>query len=351
MKKIILSLLTIALLNGQGTNYFVDNFLKFSTAYGSFSLSSPYQNDQSFEFSNGQVSDDTEEFEFNYTYTFGIRKIARFGYETKAKKFYDGSEKAGNESVTIGAVPGWEYLIKHSQVRSFGKTYNDSEYWLRYVAEKYVLKGQYSNFGLEGLKFSQLDARYRKSVGNFSFTVGTAFRGRPIVIEPNIDWQEEFGDAWWELAYEFGYIDEWYWIDNYSGDYYWYDSNGNLISETDAFFYESYFDGIINNYYTSQIIDLGWQWETSLALGVEYYTYTDKWWLHVWGTILPLHTKVTSDVQVTEGIDHDIGLIFGWKITPHIGIFTEGRHLSYFTTDRGNDTHYELKAGLNYTFF
>ena len=45
-------------------------------------------------------------------------------------------------------------------------------------------------------------------------------------------------------------------------------------------------------------------------------------------------------------IDHDIGLVAGWKLNRNFGIFGEGRHLSYWGIDS-----YELKAGLNFTFF
>ena len=57
-----------------------------------------------------------------------------------------------------------------------------------------------------------------------------------------------------------------------------------------------------------------------------------------------------ADVE-DRGIDHDVGLIFGWKLTKHLGIFTEGRHLSYFSTKVGDCIHYDFKAGLNYMFF
>lgn len=45
-------------------------------------------------------------------------------------------------------------------------------------------------------------------------------------------------------------------------------------------------------------------------------------------------------------IDHDCGIIAGWKLTKHFGIFGEGRYISYWGIDS-----YEFKAGLNYTFF
>ena len=34
---------------------------------------------------------------------------------------------------------------------------------------------------------------------------------------PFNDWLQENGDQWWELAYDYGYNDEFYWIDEYAG--------------------------------------------------------------------------------------------------------------------------------------
>ena len=50
-------------------------------------------------------------------------------------------------------------------------------------------------------------------------------------------------------------------------------------------------------------------------------------------------------------MDHDIGIIFGYKLSKHIGVFTEGRHLSYFNTKDAKNEHFELKTGLNFTIF
>ena len=351
MRKFILSVLMSSIMFG---GYFSDNFLKFSTVYGSASLSSPYQPKETIKFTGSEIEEETEDVGYDYNLSFGIRKIARFGYEQKLKNFYDGSERVGNENVTVGAVPGWEYLFKYSKVRQFGNEFNETEYWLRYVGSWFALKGQYSEFGEEGLTYGQIDLKHRKELGGFDFTSGLSFRGHPVVISPEINWVEEFGDAWWELAYYMDYTDEWYWVDeeNGIGDYYWYNSEGELITDTDIFFYENLFEGIANEYHDSFIIDHGWQWEASAAIGVDYYKYTDKLWFHAWGTILPLHYGVTEFADVKDrGIDHDVGIIFGWKATPHIGIFTEGRHLSYFSVGEEKSEHYELKAGLNYMFF
>ena len=42
---------------------------------------------------------------FDYSAAFGIRKIARFGYENKANTFYNGTESSYGDAATIGLSP------------------------------------------------------------------------------------------------------------------------------------------------------------------------------------------------------------------------------------------------------
>ena len=185
MKKLLLLLFTISTLFGNeedGGNYFVDNFLKYSTFYTSVSLESPFAPKQKFSVNTGEgtFQEVTEEIENSYNLSFGIRKLARFKYQSKGKNFYDGSENELSDIATLGAVSGWEYQFKWSSIRSFGEEFVDSESWIRYLGNNFVVKGSYVNFGREDLEFGQLDARWRKPVGNnWNFTVGGNFRGHP----------------------------------------------------------------------------------------------------------------------------------------------------------------------------
>ena len=56
MKKLLLLLFTISTLfgNEEGGNYFVDNFLKYSTFYTSVSLESPFAPKQKFSVNTGE---------------------------------------------------------------------------------------------------------------------------------------------------------------------------------------------------------------------------------------------------------------------------------------------------------
>lgn len=97
--------LTTSLLFG---GYFSDNFLKYSTFYASMSLESPFTPQQKFSVNpeEGTFSETTEEVRTSYNASLGIRKLARFKYQTKKSNFYDGSEKNLSDVATIGAVSG-----------------------------------------------------------------------------------------------------------------------------------------------------------------------------------------------------------------------------------------------------
>ena len=45
-------------------------------------------------------------------------------------------------------------------------------------------------------------------------------------------------------------------------------------------------------------------------------------------------------------MDNDVGLVAGFKLGKHLGVFGESRSLSYWGIES-----YEVKAGVNYVFF
>jgi hypothetical protein len=361
MKKLLVALLTITgLLFSEGTseekkknNYFKDNFLKYSTFYFSVGLDSPFAPAHTFKVDNdaGTFEETTREVEASYNLTIGVRKLARFKYQVKKNNFYDGSENELSEKALIGAVSGWEYQAKYSAIRAFGQEFINTESWIRYLGDQYVVKAAYVNFGREDLEFGQLDARYRKSIGsNWNFTAGASFRAHPAYgQDPFSDWVQSVCNACWpELAYYYGYTNEEYDLPDNDHDYIWYGPDGNIVADTDEEFYEYVYGDLIHQYNESVVNALGYQWESSLAIGVDYYLYEKKYWVHGWATIIPYSYGLTDhSFQYEKGdIDLDLGLIAGIKFNKHIGLFGEGRYLSYFGIDS-----YTVKAGLNYTFF
>ena len=75
MKKLIISLLLFSTL---AAGYFEDNFLKYSTFYGSVSLNSPLKTSSKWELTDNGIQDTSEEILYDYNISFGLRKIARF---------------------------------------------------------------------------------------------------------------------------------------------------------------------------------------------------------------------------------------------------------------------------------
>ena len=349
MRKFILGVLILSITFG---GYFSDNFLKYSTFYTSVSLESPFTPKQKFAVNTqeGTFEETTEEVQGSYNLSLGIRKLARFKYQSKKGNFYDGSENELSDVATIGAVSGWEYLVKYSSIRSFGEEFVDTESWVRYLGDKFVIKGSYANFGREDLEFGQLDVRLRKSLGtSWNFTGGVNFRGHPAYgLFPFDKWLKDNDNHWWELAYLYGYHDESYEVGTEMSDYNWFDENDDLVASTDGEFYEYYYGDLIQEYNEDEVNKIGWQYEASAVLGVDLYKYTKNLWLHSWVSVMPFSKGLTPhSFKYNKGdIDHDIGLVAGWKFNRSLGIFGEGRHLSYWGIDS-----YELKAGLNFTFF
>ena len=348
MKALLISLLLSTAFGG----YFSDNFLKYSTFYTSISVESSYEPKQQFAVDPeaGTFIETTEEVEGSYNLSIGVRKLARFKYQIKKANFYDGSENELSEVATLGAVSGWEYLLKWSSIREFGEEFVDSESWIRYIGDWFVVKGTYANFGREDLEFGQLDLRYRKPIGqSWNFTSGMSLRGHPAYgLFPFNDWLQDNNGHWWELAYNFGYQDEQYIVEGDITDYYWYNESGDLVADSDDEFYEYYYGDLIAQYNEDEIDKLGWQYESSIVLGIDYYKYEKQWWVHGWATVIPFSKGLTPHAfKYKKGaIDYDLGLITGWKLNKSFGIFGEGRYLSYWGIDS-----YEIKAGINYTFF
>jgi len=220
------------------------------------------------------------------------------------------------------------------------------------LGDNFVVKGAYLNYGRENLEFGQIDVRYRKTIGsNWNFTGGLNFRAHPAYgQDPFRDWVQNPENDWWELAYYYGYSDELYDVGNGFSDYIWTGPDGDIVAETDGEFYE-YIYGDLIYLYNEEVVDaLGYQWESSIALGIDFYHYDRKNWVHSWLTIMPYHYGLTDysfsyDTSETK-VDIDFGIVAGMKVNKHFGLFGEARYLSYFGIDS-----YTIKAGLNYTFF
>ena len=422
LKKIIIGLLVTSSLFAENEIW---KFFKYSTAYASFSLNAPRHQDDRFAIvgglSTGQLEFKREkrELEPDFQKSLGIRKIGRFKYEPKrgvknagnGGTWYDGSEQSANENATFGPVKGWEFLAKWSEGRQWGDDYLNQEYWLRYVGEWFMIKGGYTELGLEDVQYVHGDFRIKKSIGGLNISAGVKHRQHPVYgFDAAILDTTWYRGQWWNFAEDAFGIDDNMWFDptmqdedgnwlkqqlyeydpatgelreiegagplwNEGGEYWghdwlWRDDDGRIFAYTDREYFLYHFPGMIEEYIHEVKTDLGFQRETSLVLGGDFYHYADNWWLHAWGNWMPYHyghdtysyhnadsykqhkddKRLPHLFEFSEPSwkawnDYDIGAIFGVKIKDNLGVFAEGRYLYYW-----DKPAYDLKFGVNYQF-
>ena len=428
LKKIIGLFFTMSLVIGQGG---LVDFFKYSTAYGSFSLNAPRHQDDRFAIVGGlstgilEVKRTERELEPDFQTSFGLRKIGRFNYEPKrgvknagnGGTWYDGTEQNANESSSFGPIKGWEYLIKFSEGRQWGNDYKNQEYWLRYIGDWIMVKGGWTELGLEDIAYGQADLRlhWTPDVLNdkLHLSIGLKHRQHPVYgFDAMILDTTWYKGNWWDFAEDAFGIDDNAWfteeyyndgngnldqdiqlyeIDPNTGelreiegggpfwnddgrfvgvDWLWRDANGKIFAYTDREYFLYHFPRMLEGYMGRLKKDLGYQSETSLVLGIDWYHYDESWWLHAWGNWLPYHyghtdyayhnaahyaTHLEEGGEPSEFMfmkpmwhswnDYDFGAIFGVKLKDNLGVFTEGRYLNYWERPA-----YDIKFGMNYQF-
>ena len=418
MKKIIIGFLLSTVLFGQDI---VTNFFKYSTVYAGFNLVSPMHQDDRYKLvpvdEDGNpswgsttviVQKDKRELKPDYDIAFGIRKIARFHYEGKrgvknagvGGDWYKGMADASpNEAATIGRVKGFEYLVKYMEHRRWDMKHASQEYQLRYLGDWFVMKLKYADLGLEEIRYGQGDLRLRKEfitdIGSFNISFGIGGRTHPAYgFAPTVIDSSWYTSAWWEFASdEFGVEDKFYWGDtdgdgvgdsgvgiydqttgDYIGyvgsDYRWFDADGNLMAMTDREFYQYHFPSLLEKWFDKQLRGLGNQREISVSLGLDWYQYTENFWIHAWGSLYPYHYGVDKfsyhnaaawkeheedgkapeefmfmDPMWHDWYDYDLGAVIGFKLQENLGFYVEGKYLNYWERPA-----YDIKVGLNYQF-
>ena len=429
MKKLLIGLLiSVNLLSAENELW---KFFKYSTAYASFSLNAPRHQDDRFAIIGGlstgqlQVGRTERELKPDFQTSFGLRKIGRFNYEPKrgvknagvGGTWYDGSESNANESATFGPVKGWEYLIKWSEGRQWGNEYLNQEYWVRYTSDWWMAKIGWTELGLEELEYGQGELRFKWTPpivdDKINLSIGVKHRQHPVygfdAMVLDTTW---YKGQWWNFAEDAFGIDDNMWFDstminpdsptgwdsrtlyevdpetgeirevegsgpfwNEGGEYWghdwlWRGVDGKIFAYTDREYFVYHFPRMLEKYIGGVKKNLGYQSETSLVIGVDWYHYGDSWWLHGWGNWLPVHyghskhayhNAAQYQTHLEEGgeasdfmymdpmwhdwNDYDIGAILGVKIKENLGVFTEGRYLYYWERPA-----YDIKFGLNYQF-
>jgi hypothetical protein len=404
-------------------------FFKYSTAYASFSLNAPRYQDDTFSIVGGLSTGDLVvertkgELKPDFQKSFGLRKIGRFKYEPKrgvksagkGGTWYDGSESNYNESATFGPVSAWEYLIKYSQGRQWGNDYLNQEYWVRYTGDWFMAKVGWTKLGLEDINYGQGDLRLKWSPevtdNKIHLSFGFKHRQHPVygfdAMVLDTTW---YRGSWWAFAEDAFNVDDNRWVDasmldedgnfiqgeselleyrngewvpiegagpfwNEGGEYWghdwlWRDEAGNVFAYTDREYFVYHFPGMLENYIGGVKKNLGYQSETSIVLGLDFYHYDENWWIHTWGNWLPYHYGHTkhsyhnaslyqkhledgeepyefeySDNGWATWNDYDMGAILGVKVKDNLGLFAEGRYLLYWERPA-----YDIKLGINYQF-
>ena len=332
------------------------DFFSNATIYGAANVSTPYLN------GNNNFEDD-------YRYNLGIRKIALYDYQTR-DKFYKGNEQSLSDKAIIGAVNGVEYLFSASFVRNRGYEYLDQEYWLKWSNNAFITKFKYINKESRDLQFADYDARFRLNLDKVNISLGGSIKGHPVYGHPAI-W--DYDGAWFELAWDYGYEDfevplndlnengiiddyylwietdpvteEGYWVHFYEGiNYFWEDPEGNYVAGSDEEFYQYHYPHLVEMYNRDNKTK-EWQAEASVVVGLDILLGNDNYHSHIWVNAFPYSVGLTDKAYNGDDIQYDVGMLIGTKLNEHIGVFIEGVKTNFY-----NRNEYYVSTGINWRF-
>jgi len=329
--------------NAQGLH----KIFKYSTFYAAVNGGTSLGDDQIWSVTSGTLEEDVIETPFDYTFSLGIRKIKRFGYENRANTFYNGTENSYSDAATIGRVDGFEYLFEADFVRRLGVNYTNQHHFVRYVADSWVAKVEYLEDGFADIKYFEASERFRIKVreGKLSFNGGLVQRlAEPYGFNPLEDWILDNGT----LHYTYLALQEGYSV-SLDGEY--FSPEGDLVANSQAVWEEVVIPEVINNYVEKQRNSISNIVEYSAVLGLDYYHFTKDFWFHTWGNIMPYHLDTDNEYsyhKFNEGqwVDYSLGLIYGYRFNKSFGIFVEGKYNKYW-----NRKWHNFSVGLNYVIF
>ena len=220
MKKLLILLFFIPLIS-----FSQNKLIKFSTFYAGVNGGTSISDIETFSVTNG-LETSIIQTPYDYNITLGIRKIARFGYENKAQTFYDGTETSWSDGANVGKRNGLEYLFEITYKRQMGEDFVDQNHFIRWVDEKWILKGEYLEDGFADISYFETSERYRLKLGEkLSFNIGAAQRlAEPYGYDPLDEWKLDKGG----IHYTYLALEEGYNVDVFHQMY--YDQNGVLVA-------------------------------------------------------------------------------------------------------------------------
>ena len=344
-KLLIILFLFISTIANSQVN--IKKYFKFATFYGAINGGTSVSDVDVYSVSNG-LETSIVKTPFDYNVAFGVRKIARFGYENKAQTFYDGTENSWSDGASIGKVSGLEFLFEANYRREQGDNYLDQHHFIRYVANNYIIKGEYLEDGFADIKYFEASQRYRYKVNNkLSLNIGAAQRlSEPYGYNPLEEWVLSNGD----IHYTYLAIQEGYTIDVFNSEY--KDPSGNIVANSVEIWEGGVIPVVLSDYVERKRNELKNTVQQSLVIGFDFYHYKKDFWVHSWGNLMPWHYNDGGQFSYhnynnsDQWYDYSGGLIFGYKLSKQLGIFAEGKYNKYW-----NREWYDFKLGINYIIF
>lgn len=391
MKKLILLIAVLLSFNAQSQflKGLYDDFLKYGTVYAAGNIgNAKLEQTKYFVRTNPdnlydipRVIDQTTYHPNNYRVGIGLRKLARFGYESKPN-FYNGTENNVGLSAPTAAVKGLEYLLHWEKQRVDGNEFDNRRLFVRHTGKYHIGKFESRESGNVGFEYVSGEVRARLPIGNkFSISAGIIYRTHQKAygynpIEIWLNETDSEGNAlhpWYSLGYEYGFRDLPYLSDVYNPDgttsqifnYLWTDGQGNIVAYTDEDFRDRIFGNLMNRFNKEAWAELDPFAEIAPIVGFDFYHYKNNFWLHAYGNwIMPHHSYVEGNEDFSylhrnswgkgghndliageQWDDYQAGLMFGWKVTRSIGIFIEGEYTRFWDSEIFNSNF-----GINITF-
>ena len=343
MKKLLITLLCCVplLTQAQQLKDWGKQQLKFATFYTAVTGNNSLADVSVYSLTQPSLTEENISTPFDYTLAFGVRKIARLDYENRKNVFYNGTESSVSDAATVGNVEGLEYLFEFDYKRQQGSKFVDQQHFLRYVHDHWIIKVEYVQDGFADLRYFEASQRYRYNIAKeFSLNLGLVQRfSEPYGFNPLDGLQSS--EALTLLINEVGYNTDFAGI--------WTNPNGDIIASTDEEFKLVEAPGALSEYVNQERALLPYQWNHSLVLGYDYYHYTKSFWLHSWGSILPLHVSTKNEYSYTNFVDGNTwfdytgGLILGWQVNKQLGLFSQGKYHKYW-----NRAWHDFSVGFNY---
>ena len=335
--------LLLLLVSASASGQAVKKALKFATFYTAFSGGNSISDQEVFSVGNG-LQTDVLKTPFDYSFTAGVRKIARFGYENRANTFYNGTEKSYGDAATIGKVKGFEFLFEGDYRRQQGNNYLDQDHFLRYVGERWITKVEYLQDGFADVSYFEGSQRVRANLGKLSLNAGIMQRlSEPYGYDPLNEWVLDNNQLHFtSLALQEGYN-----IDVNTGEF--FNPQGELVASSYEVWEEVVVPQVLDDYVNKKRGELPDQWVHSFVVGFDYYHFTKDFWVHSWGNLIPYHVDTDGEysyhrfVKSDQWMDYSGGLIFGKRFNRSFGVFAEGKYHKYW--DR---SWHDFSIGINY---